>query len=261
MVDTRPSNRRTNTVQLKDDGLVTKIYKNNPVSVLCQVPLGIRSPHALRGVYRWETERRKIRKIEAIGLPMPFEQYDFVNNGVPSLTTNYIEGFETAEDRVRNSVTLDEALTTVTKCAQALRQLHYGGKTARLGFTLTHGDPFLENFGFVPAPTGERVVAFDFEHEHKGDIDITRDVAFLYWHAFDVLVQQGYGVQSIDPFWVDWEPQPIRGINSLRDVGLLMDAVQEGYPEMERSWLQVNGRAGLYFHFRFGQDREYYLDD
>lgn len=96
--------------------------------------------------------------------------------------------FKSVEDRIRDGVSEDRAYELVLRCATALYEFHCAGRTSK-EFTLTHGDPFLENFVLIDG----KAVLFDFEQEYTTGADGAKlDRLIFFWHAADVLRECGH---------------------------------------------------------------------
>lgn len=223
--------RRTNGFRdYPQHGFRAKRYEDMPLPVIGQVLCNLRDPRALSARYRCRTEQKKVGRARAAGITLGVEYHDFMPDDYwPFVIVTLEKDFVTVEDRIRAGVTFDEALGLVGKCAGTLREFHEAGKVNGK-YTLTHGDPYLENFRVVDDAT----LPFDLEHEHpcSGLDAVVRDKTFFVAHAFNVLSETGH-------------------VRSETAVRRLMDAINNGYPPL-KTGVNYGGLLGhLYFHLRF----------
>lgn len=231
--------RRTNTIRhYPDQRILVKRYRTMPPSVLGQVVCGLRPIRALRAQHRWRTEKDKVERLRQIGFPLPFEYRGFYTDWCARDTFPgksffaLIErkaNFVTVEDRLRSGIPMAEACALVGRTAGVLRDFHVAGRTAQ--GTLTHGDPYLENFVVMENSIGP----YDFEHEHvrNGAAAIRLDQLIFFWHAVNVLTETGH-------------------LTGRAEFEALIDAVHTGYPDLEFSTSALGPRQRIYFRLRFG---------
>ena len=135
--------------------------------------------------------------------------------------------FQNVEEQIRSGVSEERAYELVMRCAAALNEFHCAGRTSK-GFTLTHGDPFLENFVLVDG----KAVLFDFEQEYRDGSDAVRlDRLIFFWHAADVLRECGH----LEPGRLD----------------KLQDAITTGYNGFDETLSGIGALSRLYFRARF----------
>ncbi|HLC68633.1 MAG TPA: hypothetical protein VJH24_02235 [Candidatus Bilamarchaeaceae archaeon] len=227
-----PSLRRTNEIIIhSDQRMVVKRYRTSPPSVAGQVFCGLRRRRALLAVHRWETEKLKVEAVRSFGIALPFEYHGFYEGRLgydskPFVVMEYLPGFLTAEDRLRNGMSTEEAFQLVGRCAVTLSDFHLASNGH--GKRMAHGDPYLENFD------GADAKLFDFEHDHPcdGGGALVRDQLIFFWHAVNVLKDTGH-------------------LKTRRDLERLIDTVHTGYPGMETSVAQLGALQKLYFKLRF----------
>ena len=228
-MDSSAALRRTNETWFREEkGIFCKAYRNYPYTIIPQVLLGLRPRQALNALYRCQTEKRKVALLQTAGFPLAQEYLDFVENEYkPMSIARYDPDFLNVEDKIRQGVSREEALTLVDKCAVHLQELHQVGKSnGEVKFT--HGDPYLENMRYCADGS---VRWFDFEHEYDltGYEAVAMDGAIFVGHAVQILRACGHIVSKQDR----------------RDVG---DAIRQHYPG-----LQTDAPQGkLYLKLRFG---------
>lgn len=205
--------RRTNSITInKEQNLIIKHYRNYPYTVLPQVALGLRSRDSLDAVYRCQTEKRKVRLLQEAGFQLAQEYLDFVvSRYEPMSVARYIPNFINVEEKIRQGVCREEALTLVGKCAAQLQALHLVGKSNGEA-KITHGDPYLENMRYYEDGS---VRLFDFEHQYTvmGSNALAMDGAIFVGHAVQVLRNCGH-------------------IKNKQDHSDLKDAIEQNYYEL-----------------------------
>ena len=219
--------RHTNKIKRNPErGYLVKIYLDYPHTVFGQFALGLRPWSALRAVYRCEIEQRKVDILQRAGFPLAQEYLLFENSPYePMSVVRYDPSFLNVEEKIRQGMAKEDALTLIGRCATQLRELHQVGNGSR---ALTHGDPYLENIRYYPDGS---VRWFDFEHEHTsvGDEAKAMDGAIFVGHALQVLRSCGH-------------------VKSKQDRADLRDAIEQHYPR-----LRTDAQQGkLYLRLRFG---------
>ena len=222
--------RRTNRIEIDQDyNLLFKTYRNYPYTVIPQVALGLRSKVSLQGLYRAETEQRKVRFLEKAGFPLGEHYVDFMlRPDKPTVTVQYDQTFLNVEEKIKQEVSKEEAFTLVGKCASQLRELHHAGKSNG-EIKMTHGDPYLENVRYY---ANGSVRWFDLEHQYTvlGTNAVAMDGAIFVGHALQVLRDCGH-------------------IKNKLDRADLRDAIEQHYPGLRTYAPQ----GKTYLRLRFGK--------
>ncbi|HLC71195.1 MAG TPA: hypothetical protein VJI32_04255 [Candidatus Nanoarchaeia archaeon] len=221
--------RRTNQTWINQGrNHFCKLYRDYPYTIIPQVLLGLRTRHALLGLYRCQTEQRKVACLQHAGFPLAQEYLLFESNPYePLCVARYDSSFQNVEEKIRKGILKEEALTLVGKCAAQLLNLHQIGKQNG-EITMTHGDPYLENMRYYP---DNSVRLFDFEHdyERRGNDAAAMDGAIFVGHAMQVLRDCGH-------------------IKNKQDYSDVRDVIEQQYPGLRTDAPQ--GR--MYLRLRFG---------
>lgn len=229
-MDSSSSLRRTNQTWInRDTGHFCKTYRDYPYTIIPQVLLGLRPRHALQGVFRCHTEERKVSFLQEAGFPLAQEYLLFENNPYEPLSVaRYDPTFVNVEEKIRDWLSQEEALTLVGRCAAQLKALHQIGKSNG-EVKVTHGDPYLENMRYY---IDGSVRWFDFEHEYnvRGSDAVRMDGAIFAGHAAQVLRDCGH-------------------IKTKQDRSDLKDAIEQNY-----AGLRTDAPQGkMYLRVRFGE--------